>query len=286
MFTHYMYNTLAVNPGYAGSRGALTVTALHRSQWIGVKGAPMTQTLTFHSPIPNKNIGLGLSFINDKIGPTNTNSIYADFAYRIKLKKERVFAIGLKGGVNIMTGALSNLEINDGSDGSFTANTSSKLLPNFGAGLYFSTPRSYIGFSAPKLLQNSYREAVVVSNNLRLGERRHYYFIAGTRFKLSNSTVFKPTTFLKVTGGTPIELDLTGTFVFKDKFSVGAMYRTGDAIGMLFGVNFTEQFEVSCSYDWSLGFKSGPYNWGSAEIMLRYDLVYKSIEKIKSSRYF
>ncbi|MCT4582438.1 MAG: type IX secretion system membrane protein PorP/SprF, partial [Flavobacteriales bacterium] len=38
MFTHYMFNTLAVNPGYAGSRDALTITGLHRSQWVSFPG--------------------------------------------------------------------------------------------------------------------------------------------------------------------------------------------------------------------------------------------------------
>src|ERR1039458_10269157 len=77
MYTHYMYNTLAINPAYAGSRDALTVTALDRYQWVGFSGAPMTQTLTMHAPIQDQHIGLGLSILNDKIGPTNNTSLFA-----------------------------------------------------------------------------------------------------------------------------------------------------------------------------------------------------------------
>ena len=88
MYTHYMYNTLVVNPGYAGSRDALTVTALHRSQWVSFAGAPKTQTITMHAPLRSQHLGVGLSVLNDKIGPGNNTSIIADFAYRMNLSKK------------------------------------------------------------------------------------------------------------------------------------------------------------------------------------------------------
>ena len=50
-FTQYMYNTLNVNPAYAGSRGHLTALLLHRSQWVGVNGAPTTQVLAVDGPM-------------------------------------------------------------------------------------------------------------------------------------------------------------------------------------------------------------------------------------------
>ena len=94
MFTHYMYNTLAVNPAYAGSRDALTITALHRSQWVDFTGSPLTQTITLHSPIQDRPIGLGLALVNDKIGPVNNTGINADFAYMFRLNKKSKLALG------------------------------------------------------------------------------------------------------------------------------------------------------------------------------------------------
>ena len=67
MYTHYMYNTLMINPAYAGSREALTATLLHRSQWVDFKGAPLVQSLTMHMPLKNKHLGVGLSVLNDKL---------------------------------------------------------------------------------------------------------------------------------------------------------------------------------------------------------------------------
>lgn len=284
MFTHYMYNTLAVNPGYAGSRDALTITGLHRTQWVDFKGAPVTQTITLHTPVAGDKVGLGLSVISDKIGPVKTNSFYADFAYRLQISSRSKLAIGLKGGLSSMQANLSSLKLDDQSDASFQKDINSKVLPNFGMGIYYQRERFYAGLSAPKLLENDFSDGAVSTNKLM--EKRHYFFIAGGMLKLSNSIDFKPTTYVKVVNGAPVEGDLTATFIFKHKLMLGAMYRTGDAVGALIGFNFTEQLHAGYSYDWSFGNQTFKYNQGSHEVMLSYDFIYKQKGKVRSPRYF
>ena len=286
MFTHYMYNTLAVNPAYAGSRDALTITGLHRSQWVGFDGAPTTQTLTLHTPILNQNTGLGLSFINDKIGPTNTTSFYADFSYKIKLTKKANLAFGLKGGLNMMTHNLTDLSLDTQNDPAFINDVQSKLLPNFGFGMYYFTERFYAGVSIPKLLENNFDLNSTSGTTNLASEKRHYFLIAGSVFDLNEEIKFKPTAFVKLTNGAPIEGDITGSFIFNDKFWLGAMFRTGDAVGILAGINITHQFSLGYSFDWSYANTTFRYNGGSHEIMLRYDFIYKAEEKIRSPRYF
>ena len=114
-----MFNTVAINPAYAGSRDVLTITGLHRSQWVGFPGAPITQTLTAHTPLLFENAGIGVSFINDKIGPTNMTSMYLDFSYKIKLGKKASLSFGLKGGMNLMSNGLTDLEIGEDTDMAF-----------------------------------------------------------------------------------------------------------------------------------------------------------------------
>lgn len=288
MFTHYMFNTLAINPAYAGSRDALTVTGLHRSQWVGFEGAPTTQTLTLHAPVMNEKIGLGLSVLNDKIGPLNTTAIYGDFAYKIKVSDKGKLAFGLKGGINLVQGDLNNLQLEDNSDDSFTNNIESDLLPNFGFGLYYSTSKWYVGLSTPKLLENKYSNSSTTTSTKVSSEKRHYFLIAGTVFNLNKdgSLKLKPTTFVKVTNGAPLEADLTGMVIIKDKIEIGAMFRTGDAAGLLLGYNFTEQLRFGYSFDWSFANTTGKYNSGSHEVMLRYDFIFKDKAKIRSPRYF
>jgi type IX secretion system PorP/SprF family membrane protein len=282
MYTHYMNNTLVVNPGYAGSRDALTLTALHRSQWVGYSGAPITQTVTVHTPLRNEHIGIGLSLLNDKIGPSNNTSVFFNYAYMIKLNEKSKLALGLSAGVNIYHANLSTLQLDVQNDPSFQNNINNHITPNFGFGAYYSRERFYAGISVPNLLQNSY----LVVNNISVGkEQRHYFFIAGTLLNITDNLAFKPTTLIKVTPGAPIEADLTASFIIVKRLLVGAMYRTGDAFGGLVGFDITDQFHVGYSYDWSFGVRTGPYNSGSHELVLRYDVLLNK-KQIHSPRNF
>ena len=286
MYTHYMFNTLSVNPAYAGTRDALTVTGLHRSQWVGFDGAPRTQTLTVHSPILNKNMGVGLSLVNDRIGPTKMTAVYVDFAYRIQVTDKAKLSIGLNGGLNIRSNDLTSIPIDDVTDETFAANEGNALLPNFGFGLYYYSDKYYVGISAPKLLKNSYTSNESTASNDLSSEERHYFLIAGMVFKLSESFKLKPTMLMKFTNGAPLQGDITGTVIFKDRIWAGLMYRSFDAAGALIGVYITPQLALGYSYDWSFGNETMTYNDGSHEIMLMYDFIFKDKSKIRSPRYF
>lgn len=287
MFTHYMYNTLSVNPAYAGSREALTVTALHRSQWVDFTGAPTTQTLTMHSPIINEHIGVGLAVVNDKIGPTNNTGIVASFAYRMKLTQKSKLALGLSAGANIFQANLNNLNLDQTNDPVFQNNVNNKTTPNVGFGVYYSRDRFYTGISVPSLIENSFSEVNQTGGStLIASEQRHYFFIAGGLIKLGQNLDFKPTTLIKVTAAAPIQADLTASFIIMEKLLLGAMFRTGDAVGGLIGYDITEQLHIGYSYDWSYGLETSKYNNGSHEIMLRYDFIFSSKKQIHSPRNF
>jgi type IX secretion system PorP/SprF family membrane protein len=286
MYTHYMNNTLSVNPAYAGSRDALTLTALHRSQWVGFTGAPVTQTLTMHTPLRNEHIGLGLSVLNDKIGPTNNTSFFIDYAYIIKLTEKAKLAFGLSAGLNIYNASLNSLQLDQQTDPAFQNNVNNHVTPNFGFGIYYSRERFYAGISAPGLLQNSYLAENQVSGITLTGkEQRHYFFIAGALVNISENLAFKPTTLVRVTNGAPIQADLTASFIIMKRLLVGAMYRTGDSFGGLVGFDITEQLHLGYSYDWSYGLRTGLYNHGSHELLLRYDIVFNK-KQIHSPRNF
>lgn len=287
MFTHYMYNTLSVNPAYAGSREALTVTALHRSQWVDFAGSPKTQTLTLHSPIINEHIGVGLAVVNDKIGPTNNTGIVASFAYRMKLTQKSKLALGLSAGANIFQANLNTLNLDQTNDPVFQNNVNNKTTPNVGFGIYYSRDRFYTGISVPSLIENSFSEVNQTGGStLIASEQRHYFFIAGGLIKLGQNLDFKPTTLIKVTAAAPIQADLTASFIIMEKLLLGAMFRTGDAVGGLIGYDITEQLHIGYSYDWSYGLETSKYNNGSHEIMLRYDFIFSSKKQIHSPRNF
>ena len=95
-YTQYMYNTLRVNPAYAGSRGQLSFAGLYRSQWVGLDGAPETFTLNLHSPIQNSRLGYGISIVNDNIGDGVVQETYLDavISYTIDVSMDAKLSFG------------------------------------------------------------------------------------------------------------------------------------------------------------------------------------------------
>lgn len=286
MYTHYMFNTLMVNPAYAGSRDVLTVTGLHRSQWVDFPGAPSTQTLTLHTPAFNEQLGLGLSVVNDKIGPTNNTSAYGDVTYRLKVNETTKLGIGVKAGINMMSGDFLNLITDQQGDQAFQQDLKSTIQPNFGFGLYWDAEKYYVGLSSPNLLKNTFDQDNNGEDVTVFEQQQHYFLIAGFVTPLNENIKLLPTGFLKVTEGAPIEGDLTARFLFNEKYWLGAMYRTGDAAGLLAGLNINDQLSAGYSFDFSFLNESFNYNYGSHEIMLRYDFMFKDQENILSPRYF
>lgn len=287
MFTHYMNNTLVVNPAYAGSRDALTITALHRSQWVDFKGAPVTQTITAHTPVRNEHIGIGLSVLNDKIGPSNNTSAIFDFAYRLKLNEKSKLALGLSAEINMFKADINTLDLNQQNDPLFQNNINNQITPNFGFGAYYSRERFYAGVSVPNIIQQNYSILNNENVNTVIGkEQRHYFFISGALFDISSNLAFKPTVLIKVTPAAPLQGDFTASFIIMKRLLLGAMVRSGDAVGGLIGFDITEQLHLGYSYDWSYGLSSVNYNKGSHEVVLRYDFLFFSKKQIHSPRNF
>jgi len=285
MYTQYMYNTLSVNPAYAGSRDALSVTGLLREQWVGIDGAPSTQTLTVHSPIYSDNMGLGLSVINDVVGPIHQTMLFADYSYSIRTTSTAKLAFGLKAGVNIFQADLLGLHPEQGGDPAIY-NISNKLLPNIGVGVYYYSDRGYFGVSAPKLLEQTideYDSSVITDFNNK--ERRHYFLIGGYVFNLSDNVKFKPSFLVKAVVGAPVSIDLSGNFLFNDKLGVGLAHRLDDSLSGLLQYYFTPQFRIGYAYDFTLS-ELQDYNSGSHELMLGYDFMFIEDTRIRSPRFF
>jgi type IX secretion system PorP/SprF family membrane protein len=278
MYTHYMFNTLTVNPAYAGSRQALTANLIHRSQWVSMEGAPTSQTFTIHDAFKSKKIGLGLSASNDKTGPVKSMSVNADFAYIVRLNRSSRLAFGLKAGINYMEVKLNSLLLDEKNDPSFQNNIKGTVLPNFGFGMYYSTPVFYAGISSPHLLENNFRDRETGFSKKGNQMERHYYLIAGGLVQLNDNVILKPSAFIKATKAAPVQADLSTSFILYNKVRIGAMLRTGDALGLLAGYYITDNFSVGYSYDWSFGLETMKYNRGSHEIMLSYELPKKPVK--------
>ncbi len=289
-YTQYMYNTMSVNPAYAGSRGQLSIATLYRSQWLGLDGAPETFTLNLHSPIRNSRVGYGVSVVHDNIGDGVVQETYIDAAvsYTINVSRDALLSFGLKAGGNMLSLDFSGLR-NFDAEPVQTENIDNRFSPNFGVGVYYHTDRFYAGLSAPNLLETEYFDnSRQDANDVQFlsTERINFYMITGYVFDLNYNLKFKPALLTKVVSGAPLQLDLSASFLFNEKFSFGAAYRWDAAISGLIGFQLNQQLMLGLAYDRETSELGGTqFNDGSFEVFLRWELI-KSFERVVSPRFF
>jgi type IX secretion system PorP/SprF family membrane protein len=279
-YTQYMYNTINVNPAYAGSRGALSIFAMHRTQWVGLDGAPITNTVSLNTPFNNSKVGLGVSIVNDEIGPSTNNSISADISYYVPVSESYRLSLGIKGTANIFNIDVTKLNPSDQTDPQFQ-NINNEFSPNIGAGLYLHSQKAYLGFSIPNFIEtDAYNDNDVAIYK----EKINYYLIGGYVFDLNSYIKFKPTFMTKMTNGAPLQVDVSGNFLFNEKFTVGVAYRWSASLSAMVGFQISDGFYLGYAYDFETT-ELDNYNSGSHEIFLRYE-VFKKNSKITTPRFF
>ncbi len=284
-YTNYMYNTMNINPAYAGSRGNLSVFGLHRTQWVGLDGAPTTNTFAIHSPIRESNVGVGLSFMNDVIGPSDESTISADFSYTINTSDTYKLAFGLRATAHLLNVDFSKLHIYNQGDALAQYNIDNRFSPNFGAGAYWYSENTYFGISIPNMLETLHfdKTQIAYSANSVPYERMHYHIIGGKVFDINSDIQFKPAFLAKIVQGAPIQLDLSANFMFQEKFTLGAAYRWDAAMSALAGFQVNDNWFVGYGYDAEVT-KLANYNSGSHELFLRYEFSRK--KQVASPRFF
>jgi type IX secretion system PorP/SprF family membrane protein len=281
-YTQYMYNTVSVNPGYAGSRGHISMAALHRSQWVGLDGAPTTQTFNVHSPIGYRGVGLGFSIVNDEIGPTSETNFDVDFSYTVWTSTEGRLSFGLKASANLLDIRFSELNQYT-TDPTLQQDIDNRLSPNIGAGVYYHTNEFYVGLSVPRFLETTHFQE---SNLSTAKEQMNLYLITGYVWNLNEFLKFKPTLLTKIVQGAPLQLDISANFMLDDKFILGAAYRWDAAFSGMAGFNVSNKFLIGIAYDketTELG--NAAFNDGSFEVIFRYDFI-STKDNLKSPRFF
>ena len=279
-FTQYMDNTLFVNPAYAGSNGALNATAIHREQWVGIEGRPRSTTFSLHTPLKYESIGVGLTVVNDIIGPINQTMVYGDFSYTLKFKNSPgKLSFGVKGGINILNSRTDQLAVTDPDDPQFMINVQNQINPNFGGGIYYHAPAWFVGVSTPRILEASYD-----GSSSTAIERRHFYAIGGAVFDIARQWKLRPTTSVKITNGAPLSIDLSAAAIYNEKMWLGLTHRFGDSFGAFVQYQITPQFKAGIAYDQTLT-ELASYNVGTYEVLLSYDFYWKD-KGVKSPRYF
>jgi type IX secretion system PorP/SprF family membrane protein len=282
-YTQYMYNTMSVNPAYAGSRDVLSATGLHRSLGLGTKGSPYTQTLAVHSPLKNEQVGLGLSIVNDVVGPASQTMVDVNVAYTIYITREQKISFGMKGGIHTMQVDFSQGISKDGNANDPSLTNINLFSPTIGTGLYYHTNNYYIGVAVPDFLLNAtYIRAQDISM-FEQNRRLHYYLIAGYVMELNERLDFKPAVLTKIVGGAPVAYDFSANFLLDKRIVMGAAYRLGASVSALLGFQANRNFYFGYAFDYNTS-PMRLLNGTAHELMIRYEML--KPKKIQSPRFF
>lgn len=287
-YTQYIYNTLSINPAYAGSRGGISILGLHRSQWVGLEGSPRTQTFSIHSPVgESQRVGLGLNVTNDQIFITNETYVDLDFSYTIPTSNTGKLAFGIKGGVQLL-----NIDFNKANPDSVgdplasgESNVNNRFSPQVGIGLFYSTDKYYLGLSAPNLWRTKHFDVDNSSGTTFLADERiNYYVTSGYVFDISEHFKFKPAGLVKWVQGAPLQVDVTANALLYDKLTLGLAYRWSAAFSGLVGFQITDGLLLGLAYDRETT-ELQQFNDGSYEVFLRFEILRKT-KKLINPRFF
>ena len=277
-FAQYFDNTLYVNPAYAGSRGMMNVTLIHREQWVGFTGRPRSTTFSIHSPLRYESIGVGLTMIADEAGPIKQNMFYGDISYRLKFKNNRKLVFGIKGGMNMINIGLTSLQKVEENDSKLLSNVRNNINPNFGGGIFYHTPSFFFGLSTPKIIEQSYDGS---KSNM---EKRHYFLVTGGVFPVNQEWKLRPSVQAKFTEGAPLSVDFSLAGIYNEKVWIGGLYRLDAAFAAFVQFQLSPQFKMGLASEFGMQ-KIRNYNYGTFEVLLSYDFTFKK-EGIRSPRYF
>ncbi len=280
-YSQYMFNQMAINPAYAGSKEALSTAVFLRNQWTGLDGAPKTETFTLHAPLKKKKVGLGFTVVADQIGPKKSIGAMGSYAYRIPIGNGKL-AFGLRAGIYNFTYNWSEITYKDQADIYNTGNRTSVIVPTADAGLYYNTNTMYIGFSATHLY-NGRLTNVSNQNGDDAQFSPHLFFTFGKAWSLSENLIFNPSLVVKTAKASPSTADLNFSFMIKQRVWLGASFRSTYGLVVYTQISITDKLRLGYAYDFGLN-KIGRVGGGSHELMIGYDFnIFKS--KMLSPRY-
>lgn len=275
-YTQYLYNPININPAFAGSRGVTSILSSYRAQWVDVPGAPKTIMLSVNGVTKNENVGLGLSVLNDKIGPSDQSAIALDFSYSLKLNPKYKLGFGLKASANLLNVDFTKLYLKDGSEPIFEDNIDNKFSPNIGFGFLLKSDKSSFGISVPNVLETKFYDKYNsnASNSSIAKENLNVFFTADHLFELSPNLIVKPALLVKVVKDGVAQTYASTNFVINQAFTVGMSYRFGGTISNLVGFQASKKMFIGYGYDLETRSMRN-YDTASHELFVRFDLFAK-----------
>jgi len=284
--SQYMLHHGFINPAAIGNTNAISGAMFYRNQWTGMSGAPKVLGLNFNKPFKQGKNHLGLTIIHDQIGVSKNFEFTGTYAYRMKLGVNKYLSLGLSATLALMQSNYSLVQTTDANDPIFSASTPTFTMPNAKFGAYYFSPKFYVGFAIPNLLENK-----VVYDNTYTGvtefnpSNLHYYLHTGYSFTLNENLDFNPSVLIKQVTGSPLSIDINAQIMYKKKLGAGVSFRTSNELIGLLNYQISQSFRLAYAYDFNWG-QLGSFSRGSHELMLIFRFIeQKGIPAIESPRF-
>lgn len=271
LYSQYMFNTLEINPAYAGFKQSMQFTSIFRKQFNGIKDAPQTALLSFDMPIGETKLGFGVKLVDDKISVTKTMGAQGSLSYRIEGDNSNL-AFGLQVGALNYKANLTDLNVTDPGDPIFAQNVNT-LVANFGTGVFYNTDKFYVGLSVPNLVRTHLRETNIALDQYDVKQNSHMFLNAGMLIDLNDNFILKPSFLLRGVKGIPLNYDINANVFFRELASVGLSYRSHSAVVGLLDVRVVPQLRLGYAYDYNVG-RLNAFAKGTHEIILRYHIPF------------
>ncbi|MGX5818946.1 PorP/SprF family type IX secretion system membrane protein [Chitinophaga lutea] len=305
-FSQYIFNMLNLNPAYAGYRGGTSLNVIHRRQWTGIPGAPITTaaSVDWLTNAREERLALSATFMMDEMGAQKTMSGGIGATYRIPLDEEgaKRLCFGINGGFLQYQIDGSVLEYVDNNDERIPVGKPSHVEPDASFGVYYYTPKYYVTASVNNLLQVTNMQAYNWNDQFftSIVREPHLYVGAGAVFNLSEHFKLKPSFLWKEDFKGPSNIDLNAFLMIHEIVWVGASYRSGfklwdksnlqkdlekqDAVSALLEVFATKWLRLGYAYDFTV---SGLNNYQSGTHEISVSLLFPGKNKREiSPRYF
>lgn len=264
-YTQYMLNEMAINPAVAGKDNFADVRSNNRYQWMGITDAPRTYMLTLHSPLKNRHMGLGTHIYTDIVGPTRRVGISLAYAYHIKVAEKTFVSLGISAGIQQWGIDGHKLHLHDAGDENLLTQYQTKIVPDFGAGLYVHNDKWYLGFSAPQLYQSPIKLYEGGDNKGTLVT--HFLVNGAYKFKVNDDFEVEPSFMVKYASPAPVKLDVGARVIYQEQVWLGVGYRHNDAYTALLGFMYKNYLMIGYSYDFTTT-NLKKYSTGTHELML------------------
>ena len=270
MFSQYMYNPSAINPGYTGSTDYGMFYFQYRDQWTGGLGSPRSFYFNYQSPGLSR-ISIGTHLLQETVGILQQLSLGVDVSYKLQIGDNSTLSIGVRPMTDYLDVDFSNLNVYNPQDPWFNVNIDRRFTPNLGFGVFFYNLRSYVGISSSALLKSNHFAEDNLTNYLAT-YLPHYYVMAGTVIQVSDDLLLRPSFLIGYINGVPLHADVSMTARISSRIEAGFSYRVSGDLSALISFRLKPNILFGYSYDTQLGDIS-EYVGGSNEIFVRYEFL-------------